>query len=159
MNVIGGKDVFHSVLITSKWSGYSQRQSRDLTKKVAHEWRWLLSRINLFCRSLFVMVIFHDTQIELYFTSNYFVIISNLYKNSLPEELLPKFHSRQCNIAVNSEDGITVYVLYYCAHVIVGSLTFLLISGRVFTYKPSYNVIMETPLLLTRGSQYKHYFS
>jgi len=57
------------------------------------------------------MVMFHDTQIELYFASNYSCNHPHLYKNSLPEELLPTLHSRQYNIAVNTEDGITVYVL------------------------------------------------
>jgi hypothetical protein len=56
------------------------------------------------------MVMFYDTQIELYFTSNYCCNHPHLYKNSLAEELLPTLHSRQNNIAVNTEDGITVYV-------------------------------------------------
>jgi len=38
VNVIGGKDTFHSVLIISKWSGYSQRQPKDLTKKLLMNW-------------------------------------------------------------------------------------------------------------------------
>ena len=56
------------------------------------------------------MLMFHDTRIELYFTSNYYCNHPYLYKNSLPEDLLPSLHSRQYNIVVNSEDGITVYV-------------------------------------------------
>jgi hypothetical protein len=95
-------------LVISKWSGYSQRQPKDLTEKVAHELRWQLSRIDLFYRSLFVVVMFHGTQTELYFTSNYCFDHPHFYKNSLPEEPLPSLHSRQNNIAVNTEDGITV---------------------------------------------------
>ena len=57
------------------------------------------------------MVMFHDTQTELYFTSNYCCNHTHFYKNSLPEELLPSLHSTQYNIAANTEDGITVYVL------------------------------------------------
>jgi hypothetical protein len=91
VNVIGGKDIFPSVLII--------------------ELRWLVSRINLFYRSLFVMVMFHDTQIVLYFTSNYCCSHAHFYKNSLPEEQLPSFSSIKYNIAVDTEDDITVYVL------------------------------------------------
>jgi hypothetical protein len=80
-------------------------------QKVAHELRWLLSTFNLFDGSLFVMAMFYDTQIELYVTSNYCCNHQHFYKNSLPEELLPSLNIRQYNIAVNTEDGITFYVL------------------------------------------------
>jgi hypothetical protein len=59
------------------------------------------------------MVLFHGTQTELYFNSNYSCKhnYAHFYKDLLPEELLPSLHSRQYNITVNIEDSITFYVI------------------------------------------------